>query len=358
MAEPRLFCFGFGLWKHRFVRAYLADLRLPLVFCSSPWEARLRGFDRGSRLLVWGVRESPGVARLAEQHEVAIWRMEDGFLRSVGLGTDFVTPASLVLDRRGIYFDPGAPSDLEELLQSSDFSDDELVRAAKLRDEIVRAALSKYNFRGAGQPLTRPAAERVLLVPGQVEQDASILRGCVDVRSNEQLLREVRRANPGAHVIYKPHPDVVSGNRAADESLRTARLYADQVITDRPLPACLAIADEVHTMTSLVGFEALLRGKRVVSYGQPFYSGWGLTTDRHPVSRRTRKLTLDMLVAGVLIRYPRYLSQTTRTLTTPEVVLEELRIELERNGATLPRAGIRQRIRRRLRVIKGLLHGS
>ena len=39
----------------------------------------------------------------------------------------------------------------------------------------------------------------------------------------------------------------------------------------------LGIVDEVHTLTSLTGFEALLRGIEVHAYGGPFYAGWGLT---------------------------------------------------------------------------------
>ncbi|WP_272873649.1 hypothetical protein [Candidatus Accumulibacter phosphatis] len=82
--------------------------------------------------------------------------------------------------------------------------------------------------------------------------------------------------------------------------------------------------DEVHSLTSLTGFEALLRGKKVVCYGQPFYAGWGLTVDLMPPPRRTRTLTLDELVAGVLIMYPAYLSRQTGRFTTPERAVEEL----------------------------------
>ena len=52
--------------------------------------------------------------------------MEDGFLRSVGLGSDLTAPASLVVDRQGIYYDPSKPSELESILQTANFSADEL----------------------------------------------------------------------------------------------------------------------------------------------------------------------------------------------------------------------------------------
>ncbi len=56
-------------------------------------------------------------------------------------------------------------------------------------------------------------------------------------------------------------------------------------------------------MTSLTGFEALLRGKAVFTYGLPFYAGWGLTQDRHAHPRRHRRLSIDELVAAALIGY-------------------------------------------------------
>ena len=44
-------------------------------------------------------------------------RMEDGFIRSVGLGSDFNWPYFLAVDRKGIYYDPSRPSELEDILQ-------------------------------------------------------------------------------------------------------------------------------------------------------------------------------------------------------------------------------------------------
>ncbi|HJZ17667.1 MAG TPA: hypothetical protein VJ251_19865, partial [Stellaceae bacterium] len=71
------------------------------------------------------------------------------------------------------------------------------------------------------------------------------------------------------------------------------------------------------------GFEALLRGRRVVVYGRPFYAGWGLTSDLTGIDRG-RRLTLEELVAGALILYPRYLDPVTRLPCKPELVIERL----------------------------------
>ena len=77
-------------------------------------------------------------------------------------------------------------------------------------------------------------------------------------------------------------------------------------------------------MTSLTGFEALLREIPVVCHGQPFYAGWGLTQDRHPSPRRHRQLTLDELVSGVLVRYALYFDRDTGARMAPEDAIEAL----------------------------------
>jgi capsular polysaccharide export protein len=139
-------------------------------------------------------------------------------------------------------------------------------------------------------------------------------------------------ANPDAYVMYKPHPDVVAGLRKQGRGEDDAVRWCDEVVVDVSMGELLREVDEVHCLTSLAGFEALLRGKKVTCYGQPFYAGWGLTTDCVPVARRTRKLTLDELVAGALILYPRYMSRWRNELVSPEEALDELAEWRARNG--------------------------
>lgn len=100
--------------------------------------------------------------------------------------------------------------------------------------------------------------------------------------------------------------------------------WCNEVVTDIVMGELLTVVDEVHVLTSLAGFEALLRGKPVTCYGQPFYTGWELTDDRMPLARRIRRLTIDELTAGALILYPTYVSRTTGRFTTPERALDEL----------------------------------
>lgn len=276
----------------------------------------------GATLLLWGAAALPkGLGP-----GVNVVRLEDGFLRSVGLGADLTRPLSWVIDSRGIYFDARQPSALEDMLQNGVFGQALLDRAAHFRQQVVAAGLSKYNL--AAAPWRRPDTPRpVLLVPGQVETDASIATGTVDIRTNMALLQAVRAARPDAWVVYKPHPDVVAGLRQAGAQESQALQWCDEVVLQASMSQMLGAltpVDEVHVMTSLTGFEALLRGKKVVCYGQPFYAGWGLTQDRHPHPRRTRQLTLDALVAATLLIYPVYVSRATSKVSSPEQALQEL----------------------------------
>lgn len=330
----------FSAWKRSAVRQCFPAVRVVFIASASH-------VPSGGVLAVWGMK--PVVGELAS--DVRILRLEDGFLRSVGLGADLIRPMSWVVDGRGIYYDATRPSDLEVLLSSHVFDSTLIMRAACLRERIVVARLTKYNV-GDGRWQPPSASRRLILVPGQVESDASLAFGAPCIRRNMDLLRAVRETNPGAHVIYKPHPDVVARLRAAGEGETSAMQWCDEVVVDASMDCLLERVDEVHVMTSLAGFEALLRGKKVTCYGQPFYAGWGLTMDKVPIDRRTRRLSLDELVAGALILYPRYLSRKTGTLITSEQALDELMAWRTQTGKGVPwwRRLFRVLLRRVVRV--------
>ncbi len=280
-------------------------------------------------------------------------RVEDGFLRSSGLGSDFVAPGSLVTDSRGLYFDPTGPSDLEHLLNTRDCSPAEVERAMRLRHAIVGSRLSKYNLDTGSQPIWRSADKTTVLVIGQVDGDQSVRRGSPRVRDNRALLEAVRLARPGSAVVYRPHPDVVSGNRGGriDEVLSLG--LADAVDTDSHIIDCIDACDELHTMTSQAGFEALMRGCPVVTHGLPFYAGWGLTEDHLSTPRRVRERTLDELVYLTLIVYARYVDIGTGEFISPEDRVLALRRESRTTGAVRRRTP-GARLGKLANMVKGL----
>jgi capsular polysaccharide export protein len=263
-----------------------------------------------------------------------VTNIEDGFLRSVGLGSSFHPASSLVLDSRGIYYDPSRPSDLEHILNTVDFDAEMLTQAKALRTAIVDLGLSKYNLQVRPTLDVGAAGDRLrLLVPGQVEGDASVIVGG-DSCSNLALLHRVRRAEPEAFIVYKEHPDVTAGNRRGRIPEADAQALADLVVRDVDIIACVEAVDQVHTLTSLTGFEALLRGKPVVTYGWPFYAGWGLTIDRATGAAPIRRaIGLDALVAAALMAYPLYLDPISWLPCDARTFVERIRI-LRASSAT------------------------
>jgi capsular polysaccharide export protein len=312
---------GIASWKRRRVRAMLRNAHGPAVV-RDPARAVAVARERGGAIGCWATRTPPGLEQAARDADVPLWWIEDGFLRSAGLGAALVQPCSLTLDSRRPHYDPIGPSDLEELLQNTQFDAAMLARAEALIALLRSARLTKYNL--AGEPLTLPQGRRIVLVPGQVETDQSVLLGNAGVTGMIDLLARVRAEEPDAFLIYKPHPDVVSGLRAGGQGERVATELADLVAPQADLTDLLDRVDAVHVLTSLTGFEALVRGRQVVVHGQPFYAGWGLTQDRAPIARRTRRRTLAELVAAALIAYPLYASARTGAPCSVEELAQEL----------------------------------
>jgi hypothetical protein len=168
----------------------------------------------GGKLIWWAGKETPQIRAAADAFEGPVVRMEDGFIRSRGLGSDFFGALSVALDDQGVYYDPTRPSRLESLIEAGEPSPDQAARAEALRVRVVEAGLSKYNLKGAGVPAHWPKDKPILLVVGQVENDRSIMMGCgPDLRTNSGLVKAARADHPDAFLIYRNHPDVTAGNR-------------------------------------------------------------------------------------------------------------------------------------------------
>ena len=322
---------GMRLWKRSRLQQFFGQSK-PLIFENDPTHAAALAATKGRTLLIWAAKAPP--------HTTAL-RVEDGFLRSRGLGANLVPPLSLVMDDLGIYFDPTRVSRLERLILTPlpPGAED---RANGLIARLTAQRVSKYNLHRATPNL--PPGHKIL-IPGQVADDASIRLGSPVTSTNLALLHAVHQANPDAILVYKPHPDVEAGLRPGALTIPD---IATLFIAPNADPLTLIDAcDEVWTMTSLLGFEALLRGKKVTTLGAPFYAGWGLTIDLGPIpDRRThapdgqplQRPTLAQLTHAALIAYPRYFDPVTRRPCPPEVAVDRL------STGQIPRPGLPLRL--------------
>ena len=310
---------GMSRWKHGHMQRFYGSEK-PMLFQRNPARAVAKAQASGRRAMVWASR--PEADTLGQ--EAPLLRVEDGFLRSRGLGGKLVEPLSLVADDLGIYYDPQKESRLERLIAASCALPDAcLHRAEALARAINAAGISKYNPPST-TPQALPTGPRVL-VPGQVENDASIRRGCSDINTNLALLKHARARNPDAVIIYKPHPDVEAGLRPGAISPAEALEHANLIASNCDPHWLLGQVDRVWTMTSLIGFEALIRGVPVTCLGVPFYAGWGLTSDlRAPPQRRRARPSLAGLIHATLIDYPRYHDPVQNLPCAAEVALRRL----------------------------------
>ena len=324
---PRVACFaGISFWKRQRMAEFAGgSARFARTASQAVAMAEKAGAPQsGAGIAVWPSRTPKGLAEAAAAAGIPVFRVEDGFIRSRGLGADFIPPASVIIDQRGIYYDARHPSDLETLLAGHAFTPELLSRARRLMDSLVARRITKYNLGGARPVIAFPAGRRRILVPGQVADDLSVRTGDAGVAPGLPLLTEVRRRNPDAFIVYKPHPDVEAGHRPGAVPDALLRPAADAIVRDVEMGSLIEAVDEVHTVTSLTGFEALLRHRAVTTYGRPFYAGWGLTTDLYPPPRRGRPLSLEQLVAATLILYPHYLDPVTRLPCGPEHLIDRL----------------------------------
>ncbi|MBK1992406.1 capsular polysaccharide biosynthesis protein [Campylobacter sp. 2018MI35] len=319
--SKRLFFLGFTLWKRRFIKPFFKAQTNKIIFVNSIESLFKFNITKDDKFFIWGYKFKKEEL-MRHFKENPIYFVEDGFIRSISLGSDLTRAFSLVVDSKAFYVDPSKESDLENILQNYKFDEILIQRARNLIEKLKINKISKYNgLKHHKLSLKARENQKIILIPAQVEDDVSMVLGGMGF-TTQDLIKEVRLKNPKAYIIFKPHPDVLSGNRKGLKDEKIILEFCDEIIKNVSIDSAINVSDEIHTITSTSGFDALLRGKKVFTYGLPFYAGWGLTQDKHNTTRRTRKLSIEELVAATLILYPRYINPLNKHLCEIEVTLD------------------------------------
>jgi capsular polysaccharide export protein len=297
-------CLGFSNWKKPHILPFLKNNYNQVKFYTNLEKAENFKKNLGGDILVWGAKEDLFFSHTSNQKNYKI--IEDGFIRSFGLGSQLIPASSLVIDNSGIYYNAQKPSDLENFLNTHQFNDQQRNQAKNYIELILQNNLTKYNLAIKNQKIEINKNQKIILVVGQVEDDASIKKGLCQITSNLQLLKTTKDENPDAFIIYKPHPDVLANNRKGKIDDTEVEKYADINAKNHSITYLMDISDITYTITSFVGFEMLLRRKQVKCFGVPFYSNWGLTEDVIKIERRNRKLSLEELFYASIVMYPLY----------------------------------------------------
>jgi len=318
--DKDLYIYGFSKWGYYLMKNFFKPKRVFFVKNVND----LENINENSVLIMYPTYRNEEIISYCNTKNIKVAFVEDGFIRSLTLGSSFFKPASIVVDYRGIYYDPTRESDLEYFCNTYNCSNEDINRASNLKDMIIDMQITKYNhLKYKKLDVNNSISQKVLLVVGQVDDDMSIKTAGFGLDSFK-LLKKVREENKNEYIIYKPHPDVVFKIREGLLDIKKLKQFADLVVIDANLDSCFEVCDEVHTISSLSGFEALLRNKKVIVYGAPFYSNWGLTEDKIKINRRKKQLSLEELLFIAYIKYPRYISLINNNFCEVEQVIEEI----------------------------------
>jgi len=331
MKEGRYIAASWGVYRN--LREWYPILHSPIA---------ISYFRKDKIFLGWGRKPSGERARkLAKFFGGEALFVEDGFIRSIGLGISGSPSFSIVEDDEGIYYDASRPNLLERMLRSHDFEKDEALMslAHRAMDMIRKHKISKYN-RGK---LTLPrelkgGLEKRVLIVAQTAGDASLIYGMA-LEDSRRMIRDAVAENPGARICLRVHPDVLTGWKESNVDLEYAREHCEILTEDTHPIVLLEAFDKVYTQTSQMGFEALMLGKEVHLYGVPFYAGWHLPglhqrldaelpkrqeEIRNVLKRRGRTLQVEELFAGAYLLYSRYHNPYTHRPSNIIEVIEEI----------------------------------
>lgn len=308
-----------GVWR------WQRQIAAATGMCTVRWGGLIRR-PRFDAVAGWGARPSASAAReLARRHHVPFVTAEDGWLRSIHPG-GAEPPLSLLVDWGGCHFDAQRPSDAETAISQSagDYSPERLARARSGIEVLRRRRLSKYNHAPteSHDVATLPTNATVLVVD-QTFGDASIAGGMAGAESFAAMLRCALEDHPEATIIVKTHPETSAGSKrgyltdaAGDRIVRFDSLVNPWTLIER--------VDTVYVVSSQLGLEALLAGRRVVCFGAPCYSGWGLTEDRVRIERRRARPTVEQLFAALYFDYARYVCPNDGSLISFEAAADWL----------------------------------
>ena len=194
----------------------------------------------------WGNKATTAEARAcAKRLGIPFLALEDGFVRSIGVGDDD-PPLSMVIDHQGIYYDGRAPSELERLI-GVELDGAESARAISLQQLWRSSRVSKYNYSSDCQgTLDAP----YVLVVDQTFGDASIEYGLASASSFSRMLDCALAENPDVRIILKVHPEVMLGRKQGH--------FDVTALMDHPRVTVLG--DDIHAAGLIAVAEAVLRG--------------------------------------------------------------------------------------------------
>ena len=268
-------------------------------------------------LYSWGMKRSGEFLRNNTKNKKLVF-IEDGFVHSFGIKKKKI-PFSICYDNQGIYYDCDSDNDLKKYVKEK-LSKKNITRAKKIIELWKKYSISKYNFSSFIEP---PSFPYILLVD-QTFGDLSIDYGDADENSFKKMFEFAVNNWPNHKIIIKAHPDVINYKKKGCIDL--SQYSKDRIIIlgdIGQINRLIEFSSAVCVVTSQVGFEALIYGKEVHVFGNPFYSGLGLTIDHNSHNKKvTNQITLEQLVFSSLVKYQICLDPRTKKECQIEEIIQ------------------------------------
>lgn len=292
-------------------------------------------FDIDDAYILWGIRPIENHIKtfsFAKNLNRPVLFMEDSFLRSADTAANKKAPEkfrkgiSFTIDDLTTYFDATRPSRMEQMLNDKTLiiTDEQRQRARNCIDKIVYNHLTKYNHQPIVTPKIGRSGVKKVLVVDQSFGDMSIKRGLADESTFEKMLECAKKENPDADIIVKTHPDTMAGKRGGYYTHLKEQNNIYLLKTPINPISLIKYVDEVYVCTTQFGFEALMCGKEVHTFGMPFYAGWGLTIDDQKCERRNNTRTLEEIFYIAYIIYSHYVNPETNEICEIEEAMDYL----------------------------------
>jgi len=304
---------SFGIYRNNIIRRTLLD-KTKFKYIKSKNIHKMIFKTKNICFIGWGKKENTKIAfDYCMHYDLDYIRIEDGFIRSNGLGVTGAKSMSFIIDKSGIFYDKVNDNDLKDIILKQKLS---IIEEKKIRDiikYITDNKISKYNNICTKSIDTLNISDKKnILIIGQVDNDMSLKYGLIDNHDVYLDIIKFINSNNTNHTIYiKLHPDILSGVKKSSLDLNQLRNMNVIIITDNYNPIeLLSKFEEIHTLTSQMGFEALMIGKKVHTWGVPFYSGYGITEDHniyYEDVRNTIPRSLEIVFKSMYLDYTIYI---------------------------------------------------
>lgn len=291
-----------------------------------------RSLKRLDLIAGWGHKTTADPARqFANTEKIPYVAFEEGLLgHPCGKVTEI--PYTMIVDRTGIYYDSRSPNDFEMYIRRVANVHSRFHQAEILIHRLRTERLTKYNavpIKNSHELGLRSndKHDRVLVVD-QTYGDASVIGALCDEVAFERMFRDAVLDNIDREIIVKIHPKVKTGEKKGYLSEQKLDLIYKKypelqkykknicIVAEQVNPWCLLEeCEKVYCVSSQMGFEAVMAGCKVYSYGNSFYSGFGLTKDSSFVRfKGTMPRALEVLVTAFYFYYM-FIPVSDNTLT-------------------------------------------